>query len=456
MKVYGKSHQNYWKEGDRLFRPSYSRNGDTQEVRSYCTKMQFKGRRVQFNLQSENKELAAIKARDIYLSLHSQGWPETIAKYKPDAEAEIHSPTVGEFIAEVSEHTNVTRNTLVTYVRKFRFLVASIAKVKSSRSKFAPGSKEQTEYQAKVDAVELATLTPAKINSWKKQYIKKAGDDMDAKRSRCVTVNSILRNSKCLFTPEVLVFVASEYKGLRTVSSKYGEKILKGRLSIPFYPFEDVIPEKVAKRKYVSQRVGMNIELLYEAAKNELASAEPEQYKIFLLCATAALRRKEVDWLKWEHLDFGSNRINVQSTEYSQLKTQESEGCVDVNQTVMDIFRSYKQSSKSEFVVESKRKARTPKEPSDYRCSASFRKLNKWLRSQGITSQKPIHTLRQEAVSLVAEKEGIHAASTLARHSDIRITSDVYAEHRAPVAVSMESLTGETPKALSDESTKSA
>jgi integrase len=122
----------------------------------------------------------------------------------------------------------------------------------------------------------------------------------------------------------------------------------------------------------------------------------------------------------------------------------------------MDIFRSYKQSSKSEFVVESKRKAQTPKEPSDYRCSASYRKLSKWLGSKGITSQKPIHTLRQEAVSLVAEKDGIHAASTFARHSDIRITSDVYAEHRAPAAVSMESLTGETPKALPDEGTKSA
>lgn len=453
MKEHGKTHFKYWKT--RIFKTSYSRNGYTHEVRSYCIKIQFKGRRVTFNLQSENKELAAKKACDIYLSLHSQGWPETIAKYRPDAEAEIRSPTVGEFIAEVSEHTNVTRNTLVTYVRKFRFLVASIAKVKSSRSKFAPGSKEQTEYQAKVDAVELTTLTPAKINSWKKQYIKKAGDDMDAKRSRCVTVNSIIRNSKCLFTPEVLVFVASEYKGLRTVSSKYGEKKLKGRLSIPFYPFEDVIPEKVAKRRYVSQRVGMNIKILYASAENELASSEPEQYKVFLLCVTAGLRRKEVDWLKWEHLDFGSNRINVQSTEYSQLKTHDSENYVDIPTFIMKIFKSFMQSSKSEFVVESKRKAETPKEPSDYRCSASYRKLNKWLRSKGITSQKPIHTLRQEAVSLVAEKQGIHAASTFARHSDIRITSEIYAEHRAPAAVSMESLTGESPKALADESTKS-
>ena len=35
-----------------------------------------------------------------------------------------------------------------------------------------------------------------------------------------------------------------------------------------------------------------------------------------------------------------------------------------------------------------------------------------------------------EAISIIAKEKGIHVASSFARHSDIRITSDVYAEQR--------------------------
>jgi hypothetical protein len=50
--------------------------------------------------------------------------------------------------------------------------------------------------------------------------------------------------------------------------------------------------------------------------------------------------------------------------------------------------------------------------------------------------------LRKEAISLVARKQGIHVASAFARHSDIRITTDVYAEQRVRAEVDTTTLLG--------------
>ena len=59
---------------------------------------------------------------------------------------------------------------------------------------------------------------------------------------------------------------------------------------------------------------------------------------------------------------------------------------------------------------------------------------------EGVVSKKPMHTLRQEAISIIAKEKGIHVASSFARHSDIRITSDVYAEQRVRSEVDTASL----------------
>jgi integrase len=43
---------------------------------------------------------------------------------------------------------------------------------------------------------------------------------------------------------------------------------------------------------------------------------------------------------------------------------------------------------------------------------------------------KPIHTLRKEFGSIINAQSDIHTASRQLRHSDIRMTSDVYADNR--------------------------
>src|SRR5437773_7370179 len=64
----------------------------------------FGKRRERFPLGTPNKDAAAAKARDIYLSLLQFGWEKTIATYKPwtvKAERASDLPTIGEFLAQV-------------------------------------------------------------------------------------------------------------------------------------------------------------------------------------------------------------------------------------------------------------------------------------------------------------------------------------------------------------------
>src|ERR1700722_1826805 len=62
-----------------------------------------------------------------------------------------------------------------------------------------------------------------------------------------------------------------------------------------------------------------------------------------------------------------------------------------------------------------------------YRAEPVFSNLLAWLRDKGVTGSKPLHQLRKLYGSVLAEKHGIHAASSGLRHADIRITSAFYA-----------------------------
>lgn len=53
-----------------------------------------------------------------------------------------------------------------------------------------------------------------------------------------------------------------------------------------------------------------------------------------------------------------------------------------------------------------------------------------WLRAQGVEANKPLHTLRKEIGSIIASEHGIFEASRYLRHSDIRITSAIYADKK--------------------------
>jgi len=403
--------------------------------------MQHRGRRESFNLSYSNKELAAKKAVDIYKVVISEGFDSACERFKSKNE-KIKSPTVGEFLASFEEHNSLSSTTLNSYVGKFRRLAAEIIGIENDKSKYHANCGS-LDYRNKVDQIQLSEITPQRVNQWKRKFLKICNTE-EEKRARKVTVNSIIRNSKSLFSPKALMFVASDIGGVPYVVKPNGQgrSELKGRLSIPFNPFEDIEFESVGKRKYDSSREGINAELIFSAARNELEKNHPEQYKIFLLAITAGLRRKEIDWLKWKDIDFSSREISVTPSKDYSLKNNESEGRVAIDRQTTEIFLGYKNLSKSEYVISSSRSDSLPKEVSDYRCSKHYAKLIRWLRGKGVVARQPLHTLRKEAVSIIAKSQGIHAASAFARHSDIRITTDVYAEQRVRAEVDTTALLG--------------
>src|SRR5512137_2892084 len=96
---HGKTHVNYWKK--RLYRNTFTRGGQRFEVKEWCVKIQHLGYRKTFALKAGNKDVAAAKAKEIYLAVVSKGWAAAEAIYNPDMVVRKDDPSLGDFLAEV-------------------------------------------------------------------------------------------------------------------------------------------------------------------------------------------------------------------------------------------------------------------------------------------------------------------------------------------------------------------
>src|SRR6185295_3326288 len=98
-----KTHVAFWRA--RVERRTYEYEGKTLEVPEYSVRMKFGGIRKRLALGTALKEEAALKARDIYLSLVAKGWSATLAEVAPQKVTPVSvregNSTVGEFLAEV-------------------------------------------------------------------------------------------------------------------------------------------------------------------------------------------------------------------------------------------------------------------------------------------------------------------------------------------------------------------
>src|SRR5689334_3050933 len=113
---------------------------------------------------------------------------------------------------------------------------------------------------AKVHAVKLAEVTPARVQEWKRAFLAQAESDTLARRRARISVNSTMRQARSLFSPKMLRHV---------------------RLPLPDpLPFAGV---KFEPRQSMKYRSGIDIAGLIAAANQELRDAHPEAYKVFLL-----------------------------------------------------------------------------------------------------------------------------------------------------------------------------
>jgi integrase len=399
----------YWQ--DVIFKPTYSRNGQTQRVEDWAARIQWRGRRELFNLKTPNKAAAAAaaaKAKDIYTMLVGGGWDATLEKFKPEMQRKSVS-TVGDFLNELRDHWSGKPKSFEDYCRSFRHILSQIFDIKGGREKFDYIKGGRDAWVAKIHRIKLADVTPDKVSKWRIAFVKRAGGNPVKQRRARITCNSLMRQAKSLFSPDLLVHV----------SLHKPDKL----------PFDGVAFYERESMRYHST---VDIEALIHDAMRELPQ---EQLKIFLLATMAGLRRNEIDKLQWSAFRWNEEVIRIEETEHFAPKSSDGAGDVPVDKELLAIFRGWYAKATDAFVIEANSEARSATTYAHYRAQPDFDALTVWLRAQGVTAIKPLHELRKEFGSQLCAKYGIYAASRMLRHADIRVTAQHYLDtkERTPI-----------------------
>jgi integrase len=392
----------------------------------------YAGRQERFPLKTANADEAAGKAKDIYLSLHAVGWDETLAKFKPwivEAKPKAESITVGQYLQAYQAVATIKPTAFTSYERKFHKLVADImdvAATKKEKHDYYNGASEQ--YRRKIDAAPLSAITPERVAQWRVEYIKQAGKNPAQQNAARVSAASIIRNSKSLFSKKYL-------------------PLIKLPLPSPL-PFDGITLGKLPRNRYHSTinpvlLVNLAAQDLRDGVKQERPARrnlpvpmDPQEvYKVFLLAIGAGLRRGEIDKLTWGQFDWTAGTIRMEVNEYGGLKTESSAEVIDIGPQLASYFKDQFAKSKSDYVIGSAPVEGEPEHWESYRCEKHFRDLIAWLKSKGVTSRNPIHTLRKEFGSLINKQFGIFAASAALRHSKISITRDIYVDKKERIAL---------------------
>lgn len=407
-----KSSEQYWQ--NRVYRQKHTnRQGLATEDKTYSVQITHDKRRKTFQLHTANKKAAAQKARDIYLSLKSNGWQETLDRFTPKKTETIKNATVGDLLRIYAEVADVPEKTSRNYARVFRTVVADIKNISADKTRFDYVNGGADKWRAKIDSVPLSFITPTKIQRWKLAYVKIRAIDPVKENSAKITVNSYIRYCKSLFSAKVLPHLERE-------------------LSLPDpLPFQSI---DLYPRQSMRYESSFDIEQLAMKAKDQLPNIEQDQqWLIFTLAVSAGLRRSEIDKLTWKQIDLDRNTISLAATKYFKPKSQNSGTLVSIDPDLAAMLRGYRAKSKGEFVIESNNAPRLSSKGSLYRSGRHFNALIKWLRANGVEDRKPLHTLRKEAGSLVNQKHGLYAASHFLRHADIQVTSAHYVHNKETI-----------------------
>ena len=426
-----KTSANYWQQGKRLFRFN-RKNAEGVQVQDadYSCQISHSGRRVQFQLHTPNKAAAATKAATIYRDVVGKGWEEAIRIHKPKSAPKIVSlpvATVGSLINASMRLSSARVESMDAYAKALRRITAGVFEI-SEGKKYDAFKGGRTEWLEKIDGKPLSELTPAAVLSWRNRYMKKARSQEERGRA-AVTVNSLIRNAKSLISKKIRRFIEQEMI-----------------LPSPLF-FEGLSAEAEPSLRYRSK---IDAEAILKAAQSELAESDPEAFKLLLLTLVCGLRRSEADTVLWRQFNFEKGLLIIEDTEHKRLKSKDSAGDIDLEPELCAVFQRLKGETKSAFVLESPKGIRIKKESDSrksrgYRCNETHHRVLLWLRNHGVTGMRPMHTLRKEIGSVIASRDGIWKASRYLRHSDIRITSRLYADKKIPVTSGLGAILAPAP-----------
>jgi integrase len=368
------------------------------------------------------------------LKLKANGWQSVLENYSPphrEAAREevlaaserkkqgfIDRPTIGDLLQAVAELSTARRQTIEAYQKAFRTIAAQVYKIQGHK-KYAKGSGA-VEWRNRVDRIPVEKITPPMVLAWKNQSLREIEADPAERRTRIVTLNSKLRNAKACFGKKILPF-------------------LRGRMRLPSpLPFDGIPFERMPSMRYHSKIDGRKI---LASACEELAETKPEQFKIMVLALVCGLRKGEIDNILWSAVDLDKKLLRVEHSDVHELKSEDSAGEIDLDEETVGLFASWKQKSTSSFIVESE-STRTVKDRKtrSYRCDSHFNDLYLGLRKHNVTSRQPLHVMRKEIGSIIASEQGIFEASRYLRHSDVRITSQIYADKKRRITSGLGSI----------------
>ena len=349
---YPKSDERYWQKRVEFYKHK-NQAGTVTVDKTYSLRISHQGRRHVFQLNTANKKIAGQQARDIYLSLKSNGWEKTLGRFTPKAEKVIEKTTVGDLLRCYAEVADVPAKTASNYARVFRTVVAEIKKISGDKQRFDYVNGGAEKWRQKVDNVPLSDVTPAKIQRWKLAYVKRKASDPAKEKSVKLTVNSYIRYCKSLFSAKVIPYLTKELE-----------------LPTPL-PFDGVDLYPRQSMKYESS---FDIEKLVMKAKTQLPGVEQDQiWLIFALAVSAGLRRNEIDKLTWKQIDLDRNTISLGATKYFKPKSENSGTLVSIDTELATMLRGYRAKIKGEFVIESSNAPRLGAKVPLYRAERHFK-----------------------------------------------------------------------------------
>lgn len=411
----------YWLS--RVYRPRYTKSGSANvetnpvpeyaEVPNFFVRIQQNGRREAVALLTNNRETAAGNATKLYQAIRRQGWDEALKEFRPHEQISA-SGSVGDHIRVVNSIMRYRSQTLEHYSYCLRRIaLEATAADQSGLQKFDPVAKE---WRHRADAIKLSELTSQKIEKWKSDYLAKAGHSPAKEAAARRSLNFVLRNAKALFGGKVL----RKAQGLG--------------IQLEHNPFLGVQLEPQTNPRYVSR---FNSKTLLKKARHELRAEKSECWKAFLLAFGAGLRRREIDALELADINEQESTIQVRTSDYAGSKSANSEDVVLVCPSLIADLKKFTSSS-ARLVVE----AMTPapalrRHDGFYRANKTLNQLIKWLRQNGVSSDRPLHTLRKEFGSIINAKSDIHTASRQLRHGSISLTASTYTDSRRKCVVTI-------------------
>jgi integrase len=220
--------------------------------------------------------------------------------------------------------------------------------------------------------------------------------------------------------------VASHVRNARALFSEDLLAELRKSLTLPAeLPFEGVSVASTTRRfeSTVDPRA------LYATAIDGL---DPDTRAAFLLLLVGGLRRGEADLLPWSSVNLTAGTVRVETTKWFTPKSRESTRTVPLPPDVLKFLTTLRAAAPdAEFVL----KGTPPRPPGrsyQYRAEA-WEHLTVWLRTQGVRTLTPLHSLRKMSGSLIYATAGIEAARRHLGHRDISTTAASYLQSGAAI-----------------------